>query len=69
MRLAKLKSAYYYLRGLSCETSLQEIMGSCDVFRFDIGFFLQGQTRIGKFKSGYRLLIIGPTGLQCETKL
>ena len=30
---------------------------------------LQGLTRIAKLKSAYYLLIIGPTGLQCETTL
>ena len=42
---------------------------SFDVFRFNLGPFLQGQTRIAKLKSAYNLLIIGPRGLQCETKL
>ena len=41
------------------------IMGweSFDVFRFDLGPVLQGQTRIAKVKSAYNLLIIGPRGL------
>ena len=44
--------------------------GSFDVVRFDLGALdLQGQTRIAKLKSAYNLLIIGPTGLQCETNL
>ena len=42
---------------------------SSDVFRFDLGPLLQGQTRIAKLKSAYNLLIIGPGGLQCETNL
>ena len=42
---------------------------SSDVFRFDLGPPLQGQTRIVKLKSDYNLLIIGPRGLQCETNL
>ena len=40
---------------------------SFDVFRFDLGPLLQGQTRIAKFNGAYNSLIIGPTGLQCET--
>ena len=42
---------------------------SFDVFRFDLGPFVQGQTRIAKLKSAYNLLIIGPRGLQCEKNL
>ena len=42
---------------------------SSDVVRFDLGPLLQGQTRIGKLKSAYNSLIIGPRGLQCETNL
>ena len=42
---------------------------SSDVVRFDLGPLLQGQTSIAKFKSVYNSLIIGPTGLQCETNL
>ena len=42
---------------------------SSDVVRFDFGPLLQGQTRIGKLKSAYNLLIIGPRSLQCETNL
>ena len=37
-----------------------------DVFSFDLGSFLQGQTRIAKLKSAYNELIIGPRGLQCK---
>ena len=40
-----------------------------DVVRFDLVPPLQGQTRIGKLKSRYNLLIIGPRGLQCEINL
>ena len=40
-----------------------------DVVRFDLGPLLQGYTRIAKLKSAYNMLIIGPTGLQCETTL
>ena len=39
------------------------------VVRFDLGPLVQGQTRIGKLKSAYNLLIMGPSGLQCETNL
>ena len=42
---------------------------SFDVVRFDLGPLLQGQTTIAKLKSANNLLIIGPTGLQYETKL
>ena len=42
---------------------------SFNVFRFDFVPLLQGQMRIAKLKSAYNLLIIGPTGLQCETNL
>ena len=42
---------------------------SSGVVRFDLGHLLQGQTRIAKVKSAYNSLIIGPTGLQCETNL
>ena len=41
---------------------------SSDVFRFDLGPLLQGQMRIEKLESAYNSLIIGPRGLQCETK-
>ena len=37
------------------------------IFRFGLEPLLQGQTRIAK--SAYISLIIGLTGLQCETKL
>ena len=33
------------------------------VVGFDLGPLLQGQTRVGKLKSAYKSLIIGPTGL------
>ena len=33
--------------------------------RFDLGPLLQGQTRIAKSKSAYKLLVVGPGGLQC----
>ena len=46
---------------MGCESSY--------VVRFDLGPLLQGQTRIGKLKSAYNSLIIGPRGLQCETNL
>ena len=36
---------------------------SVDVFRFDLGPLLQGQTRIAKLKSAYNSLIIGLRGL------
>ena len=36
---------------------------SSDVVEFNLGPFLQGQTRIAKPKSAYNLLIIGPRGL------
>ena len=39
-----------------------------DVVRFDLGPALQGQMRTAKLKSAYNSLIIGPRGLQCETK-
>ena len=42
---------------------------SSDVVRFDLGPLPQGQMRIAKLKSAYNLLIIGLTGLQCETNL
>ena len=44
-------------------------MGIFDVFRFDLGPLLQGQTRIAKPKSAYISLIIGPRGLVCEANL
>ena len=42
---------------------------SFNVVRFDLGPFLQGQTRIAKLKSAYKSLIIGPRGFQCEANL
>ena len=36
---------------------------SSDVVRFDLGFLLQGQTRIAKLKRAYNSLIIGPRDL------
>ena len=42
---------------------------SSDVLRLDLEPLLQGQMRTGKFKSAYISLIIGPTGLGCETNL
>ena len=42
---------------------------SSEVVSFDLGPLLQGQTRIANFKSAYNSLIVGPRGLQCETKL
>ena len=36
---------------------------SSAVVGFDLGLPLQGQTRLGKLKSAYNLLIIGPRGL------
>ena len=36
---------------------------SSSVVGFDLGLPLQGQTRLGKLKSAYNLLIIGPRGL------
>ena len=42
---------------------------SFDVVRFDLGPLLQGQMRMAKLKSAYRLLIVGPRGLQFETNL
>ena len=37
---------------------------SFGVIRFDLGPFLQGQARIGKLKSAYNLLVIGPRGFR-----
>ena len=42
---------------------------SSDVVGYDLGPLLEGQTRITKLNSAYNLLIIGPRGLQCQTKL
>ena len=33
---------------------------SCDVVRFDLGPFVQGQLRVAKLKSAYNLLIPVP---------
>ena len=40
-----------------------------EVVRFELRPLLQGQMRIAKVKSADNLLIIGPTGVQCETNL
>ena len=42
---------------------------SFGVVGFDLGLPLQGQTRTVEPKSAYNSLVIGPRGLQCETKL
>ena len=42
---------------------------SCDVFRFDFGPLLQGQTRVAKLKSAFNSLIIAPRGLVCKIYL
>ena len=42
---------------------------SFGVAKFDLGTFLQGQTRIAKLKSTYNSLIIGSRGLQCQINL
>ena len=42
---------------------------SFDVVRLDLRPLLQGQMRTANLKSAYNLLIIGPSGLQCETNL
>ena len=39
------------------------------VVTFQLGPLLQGQMRLAKLKSVYSSLIIGPRGVQCETKL
>ena len=39
---------------------------SFGVVGFDLGTFLQGQTRKAKYKSGYNSLVIGSRGLQCQ---
>ena len=64
--VADFKSAYIsFIRGLACETNLQEIMGweSSDAVRLDLGPLLQGQTGTVKLKSAYNLLVIVPRGL------
>ena len=38
---------------------------SFGVVGFDLGPFLQGQTKIAKVNCAYNSLIIGPTVLQC----
>ena len=55
----------------SVKPTISEIMGceSFDLVTFDLWPLLQGQTRIGKLKSAYNSLIIGPRDLQCETNL
>ena len=40
---------------------------SSNVVLFDLGCLFQGQTRKATLKSAYKLLVIGPRGLQCET--
>ena len=42
---------------------------SFGVVRFDLGFLLQGQTRIAKLKRAYNSLIIGPRGLGWYTNI
>ena len=42
---------------------------SFGVVRFDLGFLLQGQTRIAKLKSAYNSLIIGPRDLGWYTNI
>ena len=42
---------------------------STNVFRFDLGPFLQGQMRVVKLKSAYIFLIIAPRGVACEANL
>ena len=42
---------------------------SFGVVRFDLGPFLQGQTRIAKLESVHNSLIIGRTGLGWQTNL
>ena len=37
--------------------------------RFDLWPLLQGQTRVAKLRSAYDSLIIGPSGLGCESNL
>ena len=44
-------------------------MKSSHFVRFDLLPLLQGQVSIAKLKGAYCLPIIGPRGLQCETKL
>ena len=42
---------------------------SFGVVEFDLGPFLQGETRIVKLKSAYNSLIIASRGLQCQINL
>ena len=42
---------------------------SSDVFIFDLGLLLQGQSGIAKLKSACNLLIIGPRGFQWARSL
>ena len=39
------------------------------VVRFDLGPLLQFQMRTAKLKIAYNMLIIGPSGWQCETNV
>ena len=63
MRTAKVKGAYNALiigsRCWQCDTKLLDIMGwqPSDVFRFDLGPLLQGQTRI-KILINHLLLVL-----------
>ena len=43
--------------------------GPSGVVGFDLGPLLQGQMRIGKLKSAYNSLIIGPRGLRWYTNI
>ena len=42
---------------------------SSGVVGFDLGPLFQGQMRIGKLRSAYKSLIIGPTGLGWYTNM
>ena len=42
---------------------------SFDLVRFDLRTLLQGQTRIVELKNAYNSLILGHSGLQCETNI
>ena len=42
---------------------------SFGVVGLDLGPLLQGQTRIGKLKSAYNSLVIGPRGLGWKTDI
>ena len=44
-------------------------LDSFGVVGFNLGTFLQGQTRIAKINSAYISLICVPRGLQCHTSL